>query len=148
MNTILYLTALLAGLGLAVQVGLNSTMRQFTGNAAFAAVVSFCVGLAGLLLFLLATRTEIPSRSALASAPWWAWLGGLFGAFYVAIATIVGPRLGASTLLALTLVGQIATALVLDHFGWIGFPHNPISMTRVAGAALLVCGVLLISRSA
>jgi transporter family-2 protein len=146
MNTILYITALLAGLGLAVQVGLNSTMRQFTGNAASAAVVSFCVGLASLLVFLLATRSAFPSRAELASAPAWAWFGGLCGAFYVAIATIVGPRLGASTLLALTLVGQIATALVLDHYGWLGFPHHPISVIRLAGAGLLVAGVLLISR--
>jgi transporter family-2 protein len=146
MNTVLYLTALLAGMGLAIQVGLNSTMRHVTGNAVFAAVVSFCVGLASLLLFLLATRSELPSRAALTSAPAWAWFGGLFGAFYVAIATIVGPRLGASTLLALTLIGQIATALVLDHFGWLGFPHNPISLARIAGAGLLVAGVLLISR--
>ena len=146
MNTVLYITALLAGLGLAIQVGLNSTMRQFTGNAAFAAVVSFCVGLASLILFLVVSRGELPSRASLASAPWWAWIGGLCGAFYVAIAPIAGPRLGASTLLALTLVGQIATALVLDHFGWLGFPHNPISLMRVAGAGLLVGGVLLISR--
>lgn len=146
MNTVLYITALLAGLGLAIQVGFNSTMRQFTGNAAFAAVISFCVGLAALTLFLVATRTELPSRASLASAPWWAWLGGLCGAFYVAIATIAGPRLGASTLLALTLVGQICTALALDHFGWLGFPQHPLSFVRVAGAACLVGGVVLISR--
>jgi len=146
MNTLLYVTALLAGLGLAVQVGFNSTMRQFTGNAAFAAVISFCVGLAALILFLIATRSELPSRASLTAAPWWAWFGGLCGAFYVAIATIAGPRLGASTLLALTLVGQICTALVLDHFGWLGFPQHSISVIRVSGAGLLVAGVLLISR--
>jgi transporter family-2 protein len=146
MNTVLYLGALLAGLGLAIQVGLNSTMRQITGSAASAAVVSFCVGLASLLLFLLATRTALPSRAALGSAPAWAWLGGVCGAFYVAIATIVGPRLGASTLLALTIIGQISTALVLDHYGWLGFPHHPISLMRMAGAGLLLAGVLLISR--
>ena len=146
MNTLLYVTALLAGLGLAVQVGLNSTMRQFTGTAAFAAVISFCVGLAGLLVFLLVTRSELPTRSALASAPWWAWLGGLCGAFYVAIATIAGPKLGASTLLALALVGQICTAIVLDHFGWLGFPQHSISLIRVSGAGLLIAGVLMISR--
>ena len=105
MNTVLYIAALFAGLGLAVQVGLNSTMRQFTGNAAFAAVVSFSIGLAALILFLIATRSDVPSRTSLASAPWWAWFGGLCGAFYVAIATIAGPRLGASTLLATTLDG-------------------------------------------
>ena len=146
MNALLYILSLIAGLGLAVQVGLNSTMRQSTGSAAFAALVSFCVGLIALVLFVVATRAPVPTRAALAAAPAWAWLGGVFGAFYVAMATVAGPRLGATTLLALTLLGQVTASLILDHFGWIGFAQHTLSATRILGAALLVAGVLLISR--
>lgn len=146
MNALLYILSLIAGLGLAVQVGLNSTMRQVTGSAAFAALVSFSVGLVALALFVVATRAPIPTRAALAAAPAWAWLGGIFGAFYVAMATVAGPRLGATTLLALTLLGQVTASLILDHFGWLGFAQHTVSVTRVVGAALLVAGVLLISR--
>ncbi len=146
MNALLYILSLIAGLGLAVQVGLNSTMRHSTGSAAFAAVVSFCVGLIALVLFVVATRAPIPTRAALAGAPAWAWLGGVFGAFYVAMATVAGPKLGATTLLALTLVGQVTASLILDHFGWLGFAQHAVSVTRVLGATLLVAGVLLIAR--
>ena len=146
MNALLYILFLIAGLGLAVQVGLNSTMRQSVGSAAFAALVSFCVGLIALVLFVVATRAPIPTRLALAAAPAWAWLGGVFGAFYVAMATVAGPRLGATTLLALTLLGQVTASLVLDHFGWLGFAQHSLSATRILGATLLVAGVLLISR--
>ena len=44
------------------------------------------------------------------------------------------------------LAGQLATALVIDHFGWLGLPVNPITWGRVAGVALLGIGVWLISR--
>jgi transporter family-2 protein len=146
MNALLYVLSLIAGLGLAVQVGLNSTMRQSTGSAAFAALVSFCVGLIALVLFVAATRVPVPTRAALTAAPAWAWLGGVFGAFYVAMATVAGPRLGATTLLALTLLGQVTASLILDHFGWLGFAQQTLSATRILGATLLVAGVLLISR--
>lgn len=146
MNALLYILSLIAGLGLAVQVGVNSTMRQVTGSAAFAALVSFSVGLIALAMFVVASRAPIPTRAALAAAPAWAWLGGVFGAYYVAMATIAGPRLGATTLLALTLLGQVTASLTLDHFGWLGFAQHELSATRVLGAAMLVGGVLLIAR--
>jgi transporter family-2 protein len=78
--------------------------------------------------------------------PGWAWLGGLLGAGYVAVTTVLGPRLGAATLLALTLGGQMAAALLVDHYGVIGFPQNPVTPARLAGAALLVLGVILVMR--
>jgi transporter family-2 protein len=37
-------------------------------------------------------------------------------------------------------------SLVLDHFGWVGFPVHPINAWRIAGAALLLAGVGLIQR--
>jgi transporter family-2 protein len=73
-------------------------------------------------------------------------LGGLLGATYVAATTVLGPRLGAATLMALTLTGQMAAALIVDHYGAIGFPQNPITPARLAGTALLVAGVILVMR--
>jgi uncharacterized membrane protein YdcZ (DUF606 family) len=103
MNTVLYIVSPIGGLGLAVQEELNSTMRQSTGSAAFAALVSFSVGLIALAFFAVVTRGPLPTRAAFATAPaWvWAWLGGVFGAFYVAMATIAVARFGATTLLVL-----------------------------------------------
>ena len=78
--------------------------------------------------------------------PLWAWFGGLFGAFYVAISTIVAAELGAASLLALALAGQLAMALVVDHFGWLGLPENPVTWVRLSGVVLLAIGAWLIAR--
>jgi transporter family-2 protein len=37
-------------------------------------------------------------------------------------------------------------SLILDHYGWVGFPQQPITSTRVVGALLVIGGVLLIQR--
>jgi len=83
---------------------------------------------------------------SVATVPTWAWFGGLLGATYVAATTVLGPKLGAASFLALTLAGQMVAALLVDHFGVIGFPQSPLTPTRLLGTALLVVGVLLIMR--
>src|SRR3954470_806929 len=146
MKGVAYLLGLSAGFGLTLQVGMNAQLRRSLGSAYPAALVSFLVGTAALVVMMLVTRTAVPSRDALASIPLWAWFGGILGAFYVAMSTIVAVELGASSLLALVIAGQLAMALVLDHFGWLGLPQNPLTLTRMLGVALLGVAVWLIAR--
>jgi len=141
-----YALAFGAGLVLVLQVGMNATLRGVLDSPLAAALISFLVGTAALALYMLVTRTPWPARAQLAAVPAWAWYGGALGAFYVATSVIVGPRLGAATLLALVVLGQLLTSLLVDHFGWVGFPQHPLSLTRLTGAALLFAGVLLITR--
>jgi bacterial/archaeal transporter family-2 protein len=146
MQLIPYLIAFVAGLMLTVQVGLNSTLGRAVGNVRFAVLANFTVGLAGILLYVVASRDAWPTREDLATVPMWAWCGGFLGAFYVAAATLIGPRIGAAALLALTVFGQLLASMLVDQFGWLGFPAQPISPTKIAGAVLLLGGVGLIVR--
>jgi bacterial/archaeal transporter family-2 protein len=139
------LLAILIGAGLTVQVGMNATVRDGLGSAAIATIINFLVGLIALVAFALATGARVVP-GAVSSVPAWAWLGGMLGATYVAAATVLGPRLTAAAFLALTLLGQMAAALVVDHYGAIGFPEHPVTVWRVLGVVLLVVGVVLIMR--
>ena len=62
----------------------------------------------------------------------------------VAVAILLLPALGAATLFALVIAGQVLAAVTLDHFGAFGLTPHPISTARLAGAALLIAGVILI----
>lgn len=146
MRSLTYALGLVAGLGLTVQVGMNSQLRKMLQSANTAALISFLVGTTALIALLIATRTPLPPRDTLAAVPVWAWFGGILGAFYVASSTIVAAELGTASLLALALAGQLATALVVDHFGWLGLPEHPITWVRVAGVGFLGVGVWLITR--
>lgn len=146
MRGMAYLLGVTAGLGLTIQVGMNAQLRRVLQSSWSAALVSFLVGTMAIVAVLFATRTPIPARDTFATVPPWAWFGGLFGAFYVAISTIVATELGATSLLVLGLAGQLAMALVVDHYGWLGLPVNPITGIRILGVALLCAGVWLITR--
>jgi bacterial/archaeal transporter family-2 protein len=141
-----WILGLAAGFGLTVQVGMNAQLRKVLQSANAAALVSFLVGTLSLVILVLVLRTPVPGRETLASVPVWAWFGGVLGAFYVASSTIVAAEIGATALLGLALLGQMSTALLIDHFGWLGLPQNPVTWTRLAGVALLGIGVWLIAR--
>jgi transporter family-2 protein len=110
MQLISYLVAFVAGLMLTVQVGLNATLDRAVGNICFEVLSNFSVGLIGILIYVVASREHWPTRQGLATVPMWAGCGGWLGAFYAAVATRVGARIGAAALLALTVFGQLMAA--------------------------------------
>ena len=134
------------GAALVVQIGLNAALRVQFGSAAWAAAVNFVIGTVGLLAFALASRAPTPTFAQAAAVPWWAWLGGLLGAAYVASSTVLGPRLGAATFTALVVGAQMIASLVVDHYGLVGFQENAATLWRVVGAVLIVVGVVLVTR--
>jgi transporter family-2 protein len=140
-----HVMAALVGAGITIQVGMNATVRMTIGSPVLAAIVNFVVGLTALVLLAVASGARVVPGSV-AAVPAWAWFGGLLGATYVAATTVLGPKLGAASFLALTLAGQMVAALLVDHYGVIGFPQSPLTPTRLLGTALLVVGVLLIMR--
>ena len=140
----LFLTALCGG-ALSVQVGANSALARTLGHPLWATAASFGTGLIALTAVLLVARPSW-STSGLDALPWWAWSGGAIGAAYVTCATSAAPRLGAGTLTASVVAGQMIASLLLDHFGKVGFPIHRVSVGRIAGAALVLGGVVLIKR--
>ncbi len=138
------LLTLLAGALITVQTGVNARLRLTLSSPFQAGFISFLVGTLALLAIVAVFAPF--SRGSLGGAPWWAFTGGLLGAFYICLAILMAPRLGAVALVALVITGQVTTAVVLDHFGLVGFARSPVSSVRLAGLLLIVCGVLLVLR--
>jgi len=136
--------AVAAGISLVVQQALNANLRAALGSAAWSGFTSYLVGTICMALFALALRDPVPSATVAARIPWWAWSGGLFGAIFIGLAILLIPKLGAATFFALLITGQMLASLAFDHFGLLGVPIQPASLIRMAGAAFLIFGVVLI----
>ena len=142
---LLYIMTILAGSTLGVQAGINSQLQlAWAKSPVLADFISFAVGTLGLLVYLLVMRVPLPALPD-KIVPWH-WVGGLLGAFLVSVTVYVAPRLGAATMIALILAGQIGVSLVLDHFGLLGYAQKLISWQRLLGAVLVGVGVFLIRR--
>jgi transporter family-2 protein len=140
----LLLLAVVAGAVLPVQAGINAQLRTTLGNPLAATLVSFLVGTVALGVVALGARVPLVAAGTLARAPWWHWTGGLLGAVYVAMMIVLAPRLGAATLIAAVVAGQMLTSLALDHYALVGFAVHPVSLQRMLGAALVIGGVVLV----
>jgi transporter family-2 protein len=138
------LLALAAGAMLPFQAGINAQLATYVGSPLRAAFVSFGVGTLVLLVVVALFARGVPTGERLAGAPWWTWIGGALGAFYVGGSIAAAPRLGAVTLIGAVLAGQALASVVIDHFGMVGFEEHPASLGRLAGLALIVLGVLLV----
>ena len=139
-----YLFAVAAGAMLPFQFGINSVLARYVDGAARASLVSFVVGALVLLAAVLLFFRGVPAVAKAGEAPWWVWVGGLLGAFYVLGSVVTAPKLGAATLVALILAGQAAASLTVDHFGLVGFQENPATPGRLLGIALVAAGVVLV----
>ncbi len=131
----LYLLALGAGVSVATQQVLNGSLRTALGSPAWAGLISYAGGLITMIVAVIALGERVPSWKTMTDVPWYAWSGGVFGAAFILLAILLLPSLGAATLFALVIAGQVLAAVTLDHFGAFGLTPHPIGAARLAGAA-------------
>ena len=138
--------ALIAGACAPTQAGINSQLNLWTNDSVLASLISFAVGTTALAIFVVVMRIPWPALATAWELPWWQWTGGLLGAFLVVVTVLLAPKLGAATMIAFFVAGQMVASLVLDHFGLIGYHAHAVSAWRLTGAALLIVGVVMIEK--
>lgn len=144
--TLLAIVAVIVGGALtALQGPTNARLAGAVASPVNAALISFAVGTVALTLVAAALQAR-PDMTATRALPPAAWLGGLYGAVFVVAAAYAVPKLGVATTIVLMVTGQMLLSLFLDHFGFMGVPKQPITLSRLAGVAMLVGGVLLVRR--
>jgi bacterial/archaeal transporter family-2 protein len=147
MNYFYVALTLLVGIGLPIQVAMNGQIRTMLGHPLWGAITNFLVGLLVLLVVAALMRAPIPTVALLAKPPAWTWCGGLIGALFVTSAILAGPKIGSATFFTIIIAGQLLTSVVLDHFGVLGFPHNPINFWRITGVLMLIVGAIMVVKN-
>ena len=139
----MYALAAGAGISFVFQQAVNANLRSELGSPWWAGLVSYLGGTIVMLGIVLALREPWLSAPAISRTSWMSWTGGFFGAIYIAVSIFLLPRLGATVVVALIVLGQMVGAMLFDHFALLGVPESPITLARLAGAILLVGGVVL-----
>ena len=141
----LYPIILVAGALQAWGPPMNGALRSALANPWLASIVSFLpiVFLLAVLFFCL--PRPLPTADGIAAMPWWAPLGGLAGAFAVICGLLFVNKVGAAVFGGLTITANILMSLAVDQFGMFGMEQHSLNIGRVAGGALMVAGIALIS---
>src|SRR3954471_18442330 len=92
----------------------NGSLRTALASPAWAGLVSYAGGLITMIVAVIALGERVPSWKTAVDVPWYAWSGGVFGAAFILLAILLLPSLGAATLFALVIAGQVLAAVTLS----------------------------------
>jgi len=93
-------------------------------------------------MIIFAVWGEFKTIKKIGDVPFWLYLTGVFSAFMILGTTYLIPKIGMRQFFILTITGQILTAIVLSHYGFLGMPKDPISVKKLIGAVLVVFGAI------
>ncbi len=134
-----------AGGFVALQAPINSMLGKSVGTFA-AASVSFGIGLAVLVAITLVFGAGFGRVGNALDLPWYYLMGGVLGAIYVTTVLLSVREIGAGSVAAATITGQLTASVIVDRLGILGLEQRALTFPRVLGIALLAAGVFLIVR--
>ena len=150
MRHLLLLIPLLVGMGVVVQSGANTQLRHILASPFLAGLISFSVGTLTLIVVNVVLKTDfsVLAAPAIQRTSWWMWLGGVMGSFFIMSVIFVAPQIGPTKLFGLIIASQLIFSAIVDHYGWMGFDIQPVTVKRAIGVVLLIAGAFLVQSEA
>ena len=138
------IAVLLVGVGIAIETPTNALLARTSGSVLWASLFYVIAGGMVLATVILVRRPVL--SGSWSTTPWYAWLGGVYGAFLVLASAWATPKLGAGTTLVLIVASQVGLGVVFDHVGALGLTAHAASPLRLVGVAVVAVGALLVAR--
>jgi bacterial/archaeal transporter family-2 protein len=143
----LYALTVFLGIVLAVHLAMNGKVGAVLGNARVGNALFWCIGAFGAVMIGF-TGWQSGALGPLSQVHPLLLTAGLMGASLVfAIAWLI-PQAGAGPVMITLLAGQILGGMVMSHFGLLGSPVQPVSLTNLLGAIVMMAGVAMATYSA
>lgn len=137
------LLALLSGALMAVQGSMNTALSKIIGLLETTFVVHM-IGTIVVVILLFVFQMGKGNLHAVGDAPWYVYLGGVMsvGIIYLVAASI--SEVGVANATTAIIVGQVVTAIIIDHLGVFGLERMPYGWNQLIGLVFLVFGANLL----
>jgi transporter family-2 protein len=142
MKAPLYVLTMFLGVVLAVHLSMNGKVGSVLNNARVGNALFWCIGALGALAIGV-TGWQSGALGPLRQVHPVLLTAGVLGACLVfAIAWLI-PQVGAGPVMITLLAGQVLGGLLMSHFGWLGSPVQPVTLTKLLGVVVMIGGVVL-----
>jgi bacterial/archaeal transporter family-2 protein len=142
MKAPLYILTMIIGAVLAVHLAMNGRVGGVIANPRVANALFWCIGAVTAVVIGL-TGWQQGALNPLSKVHPLLLTAGVLGACLVfGIAWLI-PQIGAGPLMITMLAGQVLGGLVMSHFGLLGSPVEPITLTKALGVVVMIGGVVL-----
>ena len=138
-----YFISIFTGIVLAIMISLNGGLGNISGNYASSVIIHF-VGLIGIIFLLIFTKSKIKNLKGI---PFYMFTGGLIGILTVLFTNIGFMGLGVSLTVSLSLLGQLVTSLVIDHFGYFNMTVVEFDKKKILGLIIIIAGIYVMTLS-
>ena len=129
--------AAFTGAVISVMVAVNGELAA-AGGVYTATLLIYLTGLAATLVFCAVRRAPLRPRREI---PFWWYCGGFVGLAITLCNNLSYGKISMSAIVALGLLGQVVTSLVLDTFGLLGMPRVRFLPGQLLGVALVQGGI-------
>ncbi|WP_020559682.1 DMT family transporter [Thiofilum flexile] len=129
--------ALFNGVLIALSRTINGQLGHYVGSLQ-ASFWNHAVGFLFLCCIVAVVYGFALGQFEFQQVPFYAWLGGLWGALFVFSSSYVFPRLGAVNASMLIISGQIVSSVLFDII-----QGGSVNVVRILGIALIAGGVIL-----
>lgn len=127
------------GVLIAVMIMFNGTLSGSFGNYA-SSVIIHTVGLVSITIVLIISKSKFNFGKGI---PLYLYSAGIIGIFTVLFNNISYSNLGVSIILALGLLGQSLSSVIIDHYGLLGMKVTRFERKKLIGLLLIVLGIII-----
>ncbi len=126
---------------IAIMIMFNGTLSNSFGNY-MSTIIIHIVGLFFIVLILILSKSKIKIDS---EVPLYLYSAGAIGVFTVLFNNLSFSILGVSIPIALGLLGQSLTSIVIDHFGLLGMKTLKFDKKKYIGLLLIIIGIFIMT---
>lgn len=133
--------AAFSGALIAIMITFNGALSKAVGNYT-SSVIIHIVGLVSIIVVLILSKSKF---NLIKSAPIYLYSAGAIGVFTVVFNNLSFSALGVSITLALGLLGQSLSSIIIDHFGIWGMKVIRFEKKKIIGLLLISLGILIMT---
>jgi transporter family-2 protein len=139
------LMAALMGAAISVYVPMIAQSARIMGAPVMGNVPFFAIAFVSSLIIsgLFGVRYADYSKAML--VPSWLFLAGIVSAFMIVGTSYLVPRIGTGALFVAMVTGQIIFGLIINQFGLLNVPIQPITAMKALGAAMVIGGAVIVT---
>ena len=135
------LLSIVIGAFIAIMIPLNGILSEITGNY-MSSVMIHIVGLFAIVIVLLVSKSKLRMQQGI---PLYLYSAGAIGVFTVLFSNISFSALGVSITIALSLLGQSVSSIIIDHFGLLGMKVVKFEKKKMIGLLLISSGIVVMT---
>ena len=137
-------SAMAVGVLISLMLLANGALQVAYG-AEFSLLIIHAVGTVALIAILVLRRASFRMQERISP---YLYSAGALGVLLVSFNNQTMASIGLTLTIALGVVGQLAVSSLVDHYGWFGLNKRPGNPKKLAGLALILAGIAVMTGSA